>query len=130
MPNFGFGYVCNVHIRSAGAIMNYFDFYSMQADSLHARVPISVLNSFLTKMLVRQVGHVTSILSAVLPHLRIFYQLKFENKKIFKTALLWSSRNLGDAKRIWIWNYTLLEEQDTTITIKPVLKSGSEKMLR
>ncbi len=40
-----------MRIRSAGEIMNYFDFYSMQADSLHARVPISILNSFLTKML-------------------------------------------------------------------------------
>ncbi len=48
-----------MRIRSAGEIMNYFDFYSMQADSLHACVPISVLNSLLTKMLVRQVGHVT-----------------------------------------------------------------------
>ncbi len=59
MLNFGFGYSCNIRIRSAGEIINYFDFYSMQADSLHACVPISVLNSFLTKMLVRQVGHVT-----------------------------------------------------------------------
>ncbi len=59
LPKCGFGYLCNVHIRSAGEIMNYFDFYSMQADSLYACVPISVLNSFLTKMLVRQVGHVT-----------------------------------------------------------------------
>ncbi len=48
-----------MRIRSTGEIMNYFDFYSMQADSLHARVSISVLNSFSTKMLVRQVGHVT-----------------------------------------------------------------------
>ncbi len=43
----------------AGEIMNYFDFYSMQAYSLHACVSISVLNSFSTKMLVRQVGHLT-----------------------------------------------------------------------
>ncbi len=48
-----------MRIRSAGGIMNYFDFYSMQADSLHACVPISVLNSFSTKMLIRQVKHVT-----------------------------------------------------------------------
>ncbi len=48
-----------MRIRSAGEIMNYLDFYSMQSDSLHACVPISVLNSFSTKMLVRQVGHVT-----------------------------------------------------------------------
>ncbi len=48
-----------MRIRSAGEIMNYFDFYSMPADSLHAWVPISLLNSFSTKMLVRQVGHVT-----------------------------------------------------------------------
>ncbi len=59
MPNCGFGYLRNVRIRSANEIMNYFDFYSMQADSLHACVCISVFNSFLTKMLVRQVGHVT-----------------------------------------------------------------------
>ncbi len=59
LSNFGFGYLCNVRIRSAGEIMNYFDFYSMQADSLRACVPISVLNSFLTKMLVRLVGPVT-----------------------------------------------------------------------
>ncbi len=59
MPNFGFGYLCNVRIRSAGEIMNYFDFYAMQADSLHACVPISIFNSFSTKMLVKQVGHVT-----------------------------------------------------------------------
>ncbi len=59
MPNFGFGYLCNVRIHSAREIMNYFNFYSMQADSLHACVPISVLNSFSTKMLVKQVGHVT-----------------------------------------------------------------------
>ncbi len=58
LPNFGFGYLCNVRTRSAGEIMNYFDFYSMQADNLHAYVPISVPNSFSTKMLVRQVGHV------------------------------------------------------------------------
>ncbi len=59
LPNFGFGYLCNVRIPSAGEIMNYFDFYAMQADSLHACVRIFVLNSFSTKMLVRQVGHVT-----------------------------------------------------------------------
>ncbi len=45
--------------RSAGEIMNYFDFYSMQADSLHVCVPISV------KMLVRQVGHVTIEMSII-----------------------------------------------------------------
>ncbi len=59
MRNFGFKYLCNVLIRSAGEIMNYFDFYSMQADSLHACVPIPGINSFSTKMLVKQVGHVT-----------------------------------------------------------------------
>ncbi len=59
LPNFGFRYLCNVRIRFAGEIRNYFDVYSMQADILHACVPISVLNSFSTKMLVRQVGHVT-----------------------------------------------------------------------
>ncbi len=48
-----------MRIRSTGEIMNYFDFYLMQADGLHACVPISALNSFSTKMLVRQVGHVT-----------------------------------------------------------------------
>ncbi len=58
-PNIGFGYLCHVCIRFAGEMINYCDFYSMQADSLHVCVPISVLNTFLTKMLVRQVGHVT-----------------------------------------------------------------------
>ncbi len=58
-PTLVFRYLCNVRTRSAGEIMNYFDFNSMQADSPHACVPISVLNSFSTKMLVRQVGHVT-----------------------------------------------------------------------
>ncbi len=46
LPKCGFGYLCNVRIRSAGEIMNYFYFYLMQAGSLHACVPISVLNSF------------------------------------------------------------------------------------
>ncbi len=58
-PTLVFGYLCDVRIRSAGEMTNYFDFYSMQADSLHVCVPISVLNSFSTKILVRQVGHVT-----------------------------------------------------------------------
>ncbi len=55
-----------MRIRSAGEIMNYFDFYSMQADSLHACIPISVLNSFSTKMLVRQVGHVTIDMESII----------------------------------------------------------------
>ncbi len=27
LPNFGFGYLCNVRIRSTGKIMNYFDLF-------------------------------------------------------------------------------------------------------
>ncbi len=63
-----------MRIRSAGEIMNYFDFYSMQADSLHACVPIPVLNSFSTKMLVRQVGHVTTDMSYVSTLLQLMYE--------------------------------------------------------
>ncbi len=58
-PTLVSGTYAMLRIRSAGEIMNYFNFYSIQADSLHACVPISVPNSFSTKMLVWKVGHVT-----------------------------------------------------------------------
>ncbi len=48
-----------------------------------------------------------TILSAGLSHLRIFYHEKYVNKKIVKTTLLWTSRSVGSAERIWIWNRNL-----------------------
>ncbi len=79
--------IWNVRIRSAGEIMNYFNCYSMQADSLHACVPISVLNSFSTKMLVRQVGHV--IIDTLFEKLTDDFSQIFQNflEKNFKMLL-------------------------------------------
>ncbi len=59
----------------------------------------------------------TRILLAVLSHLRILYQEKYvnknKNKKILKTTLLRTTRRVGGAKRIQIWNRNL----QTKITI-------------